>query len=777
MKAALITAGAWNHLHRGILPALLFAALTACQSSEKKDDAAANARAATFVGSESCTSCHSQAAGLWKESHHAKAIEVANEHTVLGDFNEATFRYHSIESRFYRKGNEFFVYTDGPTGEMGEYKITYTFGIYPLQQYLVEFPGGRKQTLPFGWDSRTKAQGGQRWFHMYPQEKIDHNDQLHWTRNYQNWNMMCAECHSTALRKNWNPETQSYATTWIEQTVGCEACHGPASNHLLWAAGDRQRDGSHMGFTFSLASGWQTSWKFANDTATVVTRAVAQNNKVVEDVCAGCHARSSTLEDGWNFSPGRDFMDHHRPALLTDPLYWPTGEQRDEVYVWNNFHASKMYQKGVVCQDCHDPHSSQLYALDNTLCLRCHSPAKFDVPSHSFHKKGSEGSSCANCHMPYTTYMVVDERRDHSFRIPRPDISESTGSPNACIQCHDGKSNAWAMQAMDSWYGKQWRTRESWAIPFDQAAKGNSASAVDLIRWTEKKNTPDMVRATAVSLMARSVRSEMIQMAPALLADSSALVRAEAMRMLESLPVAERWRLVSPLLSDPVKTVRLEAAHILADMPLDQVKGQDAQRLNKAIAEYENALIPQTDFPTNASQLGMFYLRLGRREEAQLWLNRAIELDSLFGPAYVNLADYYRREGNEDAAQAILTQGIRCVPDNGGLFYARALGRVRMGDVENALTDLRTAMKLEPENNQFAYVYAIALHDKVSVRAGVAVLKSAIQRQPKNGDLLRVMVGWQLELQDFQEAKRYMNDYRTLHPNDPILAQWRQSIP
>lgn len=128
-------------------------------------------------------------------------MQEANEETVVGDFDNTAFTYHEVTSSFYTKDGKFFVNTDNAAGEMQEFEIKYTFGVTPLQEYLIEFPGGRLQVLNVAWDTRSKEQGGQRWFHLYPNEKIDYADPLHWTGVYQNWNNMCAECHSTDLKK------------------------------------------------------------------------------------------------------------------------------------------------------------------------------------------------------------------------------------------------------------------------------------------------------------------------------------------------------------------------------------------------------------------------------------------------------------------------------------------------------------------------------------------------------------------------------------------------
>ena len=168
----------------------------------------------------------------------------ATEETVLGDFADASFTYDGVTSRFFRRGEGFVVRTDGPDGVLTDYQIDYVFGFTPLQQYLVPLPDGRYQALGIGWDSRPEEDGGQRWFHLYPGERVDHRDVLHWTKLSQSWDSQCAECHSTNLRKNYRWPEDRFGTTFSEIDVSCEACHGPGSRHVTWAKEAEPRGGA-----------------------------------------------------------------------------------------------------------------------------------------------------------------------------------------------------------------------------------------------------------------------------------------------------------------------------------------------------------------------------------------------------------------------------------------------------------------------------------------------------------------------------------------------------
>jgi hypothetical protein len=380
----------------------------------------------SYVGGKVCSGCHEAQSTAWRGSHHDHAMMEASDESVLGDFNFARLEQFGIETLFYRNDGRFMVRTDGPDGALHDYPVKYTFGFNPLQQYLFEFPGGRLQALDIAWDSRTAEQGGQRWFALHPGEKSTPDDVLHWTGPNLNWNYMCADCHSTNLKKNYNAETESYSTTWSEIDVNCEACHGPGEEHVQW--GRQQMAGQagsagNMGLKVRFTERKGVSWPMDAKTDKIRRSSTKATDFEIE-VCAQCHSRRGQISDDW--TPGQPFMDAYLPALLTAGLYHADGQIDDEVYVWGSFQQSKMYQAGVTCSDCHDPHSGSLRLPGDLVCSQCHVPDRYASKTHHFHEPDSAGSSCVQCHMPARNYMVVDARNDHSMRVPRPDLSQST---------------------------------------------------------------------------------------------------------------------------------------------------------------------------------------------------------------------------------------------------------------------------------------------------------------------------------------------------------------
>jgi len=659
-----------------------------------------------YVGSDACTGCHAEEDRRWRSSQHAVAMQVATEATVLGDFGNARFTYAGITSEFFRSDGRFMVRTDGPDGKLAEYEIRHTFGVYPLQQYLVELPGGHVQSLSIAWDARAKELGGQRWFHLYPAERIDYRDELHWTKRQQNWNFMCADCHSTRVRKNYDAATDTYATSYAEMSVGCEACHGPGSAHVdlarQAAAAGHGMTGSGLTVNFDDRRG--AAWVIDPATGNAA-RTVPRTTEKELDVCAQCHSRRGQFSD--DYRAGDRFLDHYRPAVLSAGLYYADGQQRDEVYNWGSFLSSRMYDRGVTCGDCHDPHDGALRAPGNAVCAQCHAAAKYDQPAHHFHEVGTAGAACVACHMKSETYMVVDPRRDHSFRIPRPDLSASLGVPNACATCHGDRPASWAADEIRRRYPRPKPGFQGFAEAFAAADRGDPSAAIGLAQVVANHDESAIARAAAIERLVRQPTETTITAAEAALDDPSPLVRQAAAAAFELLPPLQR-RAVSPLLADPVRTVRMQAARTLAALADDAFDPTSLESFRRSAAEYVAAERFDADRPEHRTNLGGFLADRGEMVAAEAEYRAAIALDPGFAPAWVNLADLMRRAGQEAQAEATLREALQTLPNSADLHHALGLSLVRQHRKEEALRELKRASELDPSDARFRYVYDVA---------------------------------------------------------------------
>ncbi len=732
---------------------------------------------ASFVGREICARCHETENRLWQGSHHDLAMQEPNSVTVLGDFRDTTFTHNGVTTTFFKRDGDYFVRTDGPDGELTEYPIAYTFGAVPLQQYLIEFPDGRYQALGICWDTRPAEEGGQRWFHLYPDEEIDFQDPLHWTGIHQNWNYMCAECHSTDLKKGFDLASDTFDTTWAEIDVSCEACHGPGSRHFEWAeAPERERrryDNGHLGLEVRLTDPGRGTWLINPETGSGLRMAPPVETQEI-DTCARCHSRRSLVTEDYRF--GRPSMDTHRLALLEEGLYHADGQILEEVYVHGSFLQSKMYGQGVTCTDCHDAHTGQLHFPGDAVCFRCHSQVKFAAKEHHFHEPGTSGSFCVDCHMPPKNYMVVDPRHDHSLRVPRPDLSLKLGTPNACSDCHKNESVQWSADWVAKWYGPDRRAEYRYGEALAAGRQGQPGAAAELIQLIQNLEMPAIARATALEQLGRLPVSGAARVIDAALRDPDPLVRMAALRAMETVPVAERLRMAVPLLSDPVRTVRVEAVRTLAIVPADTMNEQQRSLFLGGVEEYRAAQLANAERPEAHLNLGWLAASQGDPEAAEREYKLAIDRDPIFIPAYINLADLYRAQDRESEGEEQLRRALEIDPEVAEIHHSLGLLLVRRGRHQEALAALERAVELAPEEPRFAYVYAVALHDLGNADQSLKVLHEAHDKSPADQGILIGLISYYREIGDSAKVLVYARKLLALDPGNADLRQLVQQL-
>lgn len=655
-------------------------------------------------------------------------MEVTNEQTVLGNFQNAAFNYAGTTTRFTRKDGKFFVTTINQQGKPETFTVSYTLGYKPLQQYLVTFPDGRIQVLPFAWDTREKKDGGQRWFHVYPNEKITPDNPLFWTRPLQNWNHMCGDCHTTDFSKHFSDDKNTFNSHWSELANGCESCHGPGSAHT--ALMQQLKDRSQSKLPEKLQ----------------ISRTSTQAEQM--DRCGMCHARRLRLKE----DPAHEQMlQTWQPELLHDGLYYHDGQMHDEVFNIGSFMQSKMYAHGVMCSTCHNPHDGNLKLEGNAVCTQCHVKETYDTSQHYFHPQNSSGAQCVSCHMPVHTYMVIDKRHDHSFTIPRPDTGEATGTPNACVSCHRDEKHE--QQRDNNWAAKIIAEHRR-ASGKEVALPGHAANALWQMRHEQAgaaqafnnllldKSVSNITKATALSEAAAYINLDTLPLLTEQLHSTDALIRLAAVEALNGVAPEQRLPLLLPLMQDSSRAVRFAAAPLLASVDRNGLSAAQQAQREQLFTEYRDSLLADADRGTALVSLASFTLAQGDVIAAQQYFEKALQRDEKSLPALLNYADYWRSIGNDGEAEKLLQHALAIYPDSADAHYAFGLLLVRRKETASALVQLRQAQQLAPDNSQYAWVYGVGLYSSGDFDKAFRFLAASRQRFPANEQIRSALLSY-----------------------------------
>jgi tetratricopeptide (TPR) repeat protein/formate-dependent nitrite reductase cytochrome c552 subunit len=740
---------------------LLFLYLITLLATFANANSNATASATTAANEQVCASCHSSQVKEWRSSHHFHAMEKATKTSVLADFDSYSLDYHGSKVKFYTKDDSFFIVMPNQAGAMTEYQVTHTFGYEPLQQYMFDFGKGRLQFFPFAWDSRTKNEGGQRWFILHPDQSD--TDIFHWTQMGQNWNHMCADCHSTDFEKNFDVKNNQFNSRFSAINVSCNACHGDSKEHLKWANGNTKI--KQKGFATYIGPKTPLFTQQA-DGAMKSVSALKDSEQI--NVCATCHARRTNLSDR---KDPHDFFNAFQPSLLLPNLYHVDGQVWDENYVWGSFKQSKMHEAGVTCTNCHNPHSGKLTLTGNQTCTQCHAAATFDSSKHHGHKVASTGSQCVDCHMPTTTYMQVDDRRDHSFRVPRPDLTLKTNVPNACNSCHTNKTANWAVDAITSWHPTPKHIgKNHFAISFFTADNGMPNAADMLTKIAQDKKFPDIVRASALTRMTNTPGNNAIVAIARAVKQTDPMQRLAAVSAAKPYNLADRWRLLSTLLSDPYKSVRVEAANSLAAVLVQPLPtpllAKDKIRLENALTEYQEVQAYQSERGFSHANLGNLALKLNKATEAVTHYETAIRIEPIFMPAYLSLADLYRQWGNEEQALNILNNALAIKADAADVHYNIAMSLIRSQQKVKAINSLKKATHHAPNNANYFYTLGLLLQDQNNKIAAIKAFNRAFTLTPNNPDSSFSLAQAYAADKQYAKALYYAENLQKLVPNN-----------
>lgn len=715
----------------------------------------------SMVDEAQCAGCHTAQAKAWQGTHHHLAMQIANAQTVLGDFDSVAFTDDQETTRFFRKGEDFWVNASDETGAPQDFKVAYTFGIAPLQQYLLETNSGRLQALGVAWDIEKN-----RWMHLYPGQGVDFKDPLHWSKPAQNANFMCVECHTTGFRRNFDAAANAFNSRWNSLGVGCQACHGPASRHLLWAGRnanttENSPEYAHSGFDMDLR---QTS------------------NVPEVETCARCHARRAPLSD--DQKPGKPLMDAYLPSALPRDLYELDGKIKGEVFEYGSFLQSKMFAKNVRCSSCHDPHSNTLKVEGNGLCLQCHNPAgkttvqsvdgagliakNYDAPEHHHHQPGQPGAQCVDCHMPGKLFMVNDLRHDHSFTIPDPALAQKIGSQDACLNCHREQPADVIAEQFKQWYPESSSPTKRYAETLWKVRAGQPGAAKALFSQLDAPMVAAIRRATLINELPVFPSETALDFSSAALKDASAQVREAAVKVIGAqLPLEQRLPVLGRMLKDPVLAVRIAAARVLVGVPGGT--GPYQQAFDQAIGEYEQVQLSLRERAEANLNLALLYQATGQSEKVERYLRTAIERDADFLPAWVTLVQWLDTHQRSEESWNLLTTKLVQNPDAALLHFTKGLALIRRAQPAEALKALREANRLEPDNARYAYTLALTFQDQGDTADATQLLEAALDKHPQNRDVRLALIARLRDDGKVAQMKARIEELKAINPGDPVL--------
>ncbi len=711
---------------------------------------------AAYGGSASCKECHEEAYELWAKSHHGLAERLPDPKLEEPAFEPAqTFRHETQQTSLRRTNDVYEVVTAGLQNTQEVFQVERIIGNLPLRQMLVPFPGGRWQATEACWDPRSNE-----WFNVYGAEDRRPGEWGHWTGRGMNWNTMCATCHNTRLRKNYDATNDLFRTMMVERGVGCESCHGPMKNHNEWQYANKGKD-------------------LKDPTIKKISR------DQMLDTCAACHSRRGEITG--DPKPGDSFFDHHLLSIVDESdLFYPDGQIRDEDYEVTAFLGSKMFHKGVRCVDCHDFHSAKVRLPGNIMCMSCHGPGQTNAPvinpvTHSQHKVfgfdtngvmldfdlgdykpntiKETGGECVNCHMPQTPYMQRHWRHDHGFTIPDPLLTKQFGIPNACNRCHQDKSVDWSLEYVEKWYGEKMnRPYRQRAQTIARAKNGDEAVREALVKMLQT-DEQDYWRAVAANMLERWVGEPHI--AAALvnkLGDTNALVRQNIIQTLATLGetiTPEIRAALEERLPNASRNVRVVAAQVLAPT---------LKLSSLAASELLHMLNHNADQPAGQMQLGAFALARGDTTTALRYFQTAAKWDPYSPGIRHETAIVLSQLGRPREALTELQEAVRLAPRDAEFRFKLALAWNELGDSAKALVELEAAVKLDPRHARAGYNLGLARHATGNPSGAIQALLTAEAAAPQDPRIPYARATIHAQLGQLNEARQAARRAVELNP-------------
>lgn len=720
-----------------------------------------------YVGAKACQPCHQELYATWDASAHGHAMAEPSPETVVGDFlNPGPIQFRGVTYRPHRSGDDYVITIESPGEEPESYRIDLLIGAIQAQGYLTRLPDGRYQELPIAINRRSGAwieasAGGT----LKDAAPLDPTNFYHWKSPGRTWNQRCYNCHLSQMVQNYDPETDTYATAWVDLSINCESCHGPGKEHVDF---------------------WNESVQGAfrpPEADTSLVKLQGLPGKLAVYACVQCHAKKTFNAVG--FQPGDEFHDFYEPALLDDPSIWPDGLFKAESYTYIGYLLNQCYLKGgLTCTQCHDPHGSA-HGVDlltsweesDRLCARCHPDLVSEPLPHTHHRVGTVGSRCLDCHMPQyelKEFLVPGVvLTDHRLASPVPENTIRFGIPNACgtVKCHADKTTEWASEWSNKWYGAYQDESVARTTTIHLGQTGNPEGLGPLVELLANQDEPEAIRASAATLIGGLQSEDAVPHLAAALQDASSLVRARAALALGRVRSPSATAALSNVLTDPNPFVRINAVMAVNALAIAPPTDEHKQALIKGLDEYVDLLsgLWATD-PAAAVTLGDLHMRDGRPEEAAASYERALAKWPHDPDALIRLAKIRLQSGDLNTASEHVQHALRLRPNDAG---ARAL---QEQIASPAIAQLQYQVEINPTSARARHNLATYYAQQGRLDEAIAEYSEAIRLKPDYASAYRNMGLAQANGGKLAEAIESLNGYLRAAPQAEDANQVRKLI-
>jgi Flp pilus assembly protein TadD len=705
---------------------------TACQGTTRTDTLR------QYVGSASCMECHEEFYQLWEPSHHGKALQPwsAELAAALPPQEEPI----EAEGRFYVA--EITPQCGRIRDDQGTaYDIAYAIGGKNYYNFLALMADGRLQVLPIFYDVQHAAWRNTTQSMLRHFAGAQQDTPISWRDPMLTFNAACFSCHVSQIESNYDPQTDTYATTWNEPGISCESCHGPASEHIRVC---REASPGNLPDDLKLI-GWKEL-------------TVEQQN----DACAVCHTKGAPITE--RFETGDRYWDHYDLTTFEHQDYYANGRDLGENYTLGSWLLSPCVRDGnLSCTHCHT--SSGRYRFQgeqaNHACLPCHEQRVENAAEHMHHPNGG-ATKCVDCHMAMHSFGGMNQS-DHSMRPPLPNLSIAVGSRNACTICHTDQTDEWALEQVRSWhpdFDEHTEPEMRRALLIKSLRDGQWERLPEVLKYISDPEQDPLFVTSLIRLLPPSGAPQQHAVLREL-TNSAAhpLVRSATAAALDADNIPADRPALFQAVSDDFRLVRVRAAERLAALSRSDVPKEHREAFARAIEEMWSSNNLRLDHWSSHHNSANILMRQGKHAQAAARYDRAHQLRGDIAPPLVNAAMALATLGSLEEAETRLKRATELPEPSPEAHFNLGLLYGEQGRTDQAAAELRKALELQPENAQAACNLAIILAEKEGSRAeAFRLLEHAIEQDPYSPRYVQTLAFYYLQDRRFEDAKRVLEE-------------------